>query len=103
MARVMLEAGFAGLYPVAYDINANRDVVGAAAGHLVSLRDVDSLITLLQELAGDRRRLASMAQQYRARVERQFSIEAYEIRYNEVLHRCLPRTGPPVAQREWRG
>lgn len=89
MARVMLEAGFAGLQPVAYDINANHDLIVEGSGTLVAVGDRDALTCAVEQIARDRTSLAAAAHRYQERVVAAFGIESYERRFLEVVYRLM--------------
>lgn len=87
LARVMIEAGFAGLCPVAYDIAGNRDLVVDGAGPLLPPGDQRELIRALRALAEDRAELQRRASAYQAHVSRRFDMATYGARMDAILDR----------------
>lgn len=85
MPRVMLEAGFMGLCPVAYDINANKDIVGTDSGILVPTHDWEKAVMAIKELIHDREKLAFYAMNFQNYILANYSIQDYIDRYNNVL------------------
>ncbi len=85
MSRVMLEAGFAGACPVAFDIAANRDLVAADRGFLVRRGDMESAADILRRLAADRALLKQNAAAYQRHVVAEFSAESFSARLDDVL------------------
>jgi glycosyltransferase involved in cell wall biosynthesis len=85
LARVMLEAGFFGLCPVACDIVSNRDLLAPGRGFVVPAGDPDAAAALLERLEGDRGTLRSNAEAYRAFVREAYTQEAYTRRMDALL------------------
>lgn len=85
LARVMIEAGYAGLCPVAYDIPGNRDLVVDGTGLLLPPGDRSELVRALRRLAEDRRELARRAAAYQSHVARSFGMDSYRARMDAVL------------------
>ena len=89
MPRVMLEAGMFGLCPVAYDIEAHRDlVVSGVSGYLVAVRDARGISRCLELLSEDRRLLEGCATRYSIHVRENFSQDAYGDRIERVFAAC---------------
>lgn len=85
MPRVMLEAGFAGLCPVAYDIPANQDLVRPEGGVLVPTGDVEKLVAAMDALAADRQRIAANATAFQRHVVAEFGMEAFVRRMDGIV------------------
>lgn len=86
MSRVMLEAGFAGLCPVAYDIASNRDLIRPGGGVLVRSGDHDGLVVALEQLAADKRLIRSNATAYQQHVVMQYGMDAFVRRMDAVVN-----------------
>lgn len=98
LPRVMLEAGLAGLCPVAYDIPAHRDLVGAGQGYLARYRSVDDLIAHLEELEQDRAAGRARAREFAAAVRRNYDPDRFIARSDELyasLSGSSPGDGDP--------
>jgi glycosyltransferase involved in cell wall biosynthesis len=89
MARVMLEAGFAGTCPLAYSIAANRDAIGPGRGLLVDVGDIDAASLTLERLAADRQLLAENARNYQRYVVDAFGADTFVARLDSLLDRVL--------------
>lgn len=89
MSRVMLEAGFAGACPVAYDIAANRDLLAPGRGVLLPLHDVAGAVAALRRLERDRDELERNALAYQAFVREHFSSESFAARLDGILREVL--------------
>jgi glycosyltransferase involved in cell wall biosynthesis/ribosomal protein S18 acetylase RimI-like enzyme len=85
MPRVMLEAGFAGLCPVAYDIAANQDLVRPGGGVLVATGDLEGLVAAVAGLAADRHRIAANARAFQRHVVAEFGMEAFVRRMDGIV------------------
>lgn len=85
MARVMLEAGFAQVCPIGYDIPANRDLIAQGRGFLVSLGDVDSAVTVLRTLAADRQLMRGNAVSYQKHILENYTMEMFTRRMDEIF------------------
>lgn len=98
MARVMLEAGFAQVCPVAYDIPANRDLVSEGRGFLVQKRDTREVLRLLQRLACNREQLHENARAYQAHILESYNERAYAERLDSIVKDWLneARRGAPA-------
>lgn len=93
MPRVMLEAGFAGCCPIAYEINACRDLVLPGSGFLIPLRDHRKIIDVIHHLHADRATLRDAAHAFQASVVANYSFHAYERRLNDVLSKVSGDAG----------
>lgn len=91
MSRVMLEAGMFGLCPVAYAIDANRDLVVAGGGILVPVGERRALSRAVEELNADRGRLASEASAFRTRVQADYDLEGFVDRYDRAIYSAAGR------------
>ncbi|MGI9952919.1 glycosyltransferase [Moorellaceae bacterium AZ2] len=89
LARVMLEAGFAGLCPIAYDINANLDLIAEGRGFLLRSGDIERIVEVLLQLRDRRDLLEQNARAYQAYVTSTFSLDAYRVRMDKILERFL--------------
>jgi glycosyltransferase involved in cell wall biosynthesis len=85
MSRVMLEAGFASLCPVAYDIPSNRDLIAPNRGCLIPKRDIDEVVRILKLLKNDRSQLEQNADAYQKFVVENFNIQTYTKRLDDIL------------------
>lgn len=85
LARVMLEAGFSGLCPVAYDIPGNRDLVPSRDDYLVPPFDREKLASAVVALEADRDELARLATAYQAWVTDGFRVESYVEAMDDLL------------------
>lgn len=86
LARVMLEAGFFGLCPVACDIVSNRDLLAQGRGFLLpAAAGADDAAALLERLETDRGLLRANAETYRAFVREAYTQEAYTRRMDALL------------------
>ncbi|MFC2053447.1 glycosyltransferase [Chloroflexota bacterium] len=85
MSRVMLEAGFAQVCPVAYDIPANRDLVGDGRGFLVPIRDTQQVIQILKRLSQDRIALKQNARAYQAYIIDNYNMATFARRMDDIL------------------
>lgn len=77
LARVMLEAGLAGLCPIAYNIVSNKDLIKEGHGFLLEENDVEGAIQVINELYSDRVKLARLAHNYQTYIQNTYSIQAY--------------------------
>lgn len=93
MARVMLEAGFEQMCPIAYDIAANRDLIADGRGFLVKTGDVDMIILILRRLMQDRDLLKRNAVAYQQWVIANFNIETYLRRMDAVFSAIASEIG----------
>jgi glycosyltransferase involved in cell wall biosynthesis len=85
LARVMLEAGFFGLCPVACDIVSNRDLLAEGRGFMLPAGDADAAAGLLERLEADRGLLRAHAEAYRGFVRGAYTQEAYNRRMDALL------------------
>jgi glycosyltransferase involved in cell wall biosynthesis len=100
LARVMLECGFAGLCPIAYDIAANRDLVSANRGFLVATGDCEAVIDLLRYLEQHRDLIESNARAYQRYVVEYYSAATFAQRMNGILDELLTKTGALMNNQE---
>ena len=86
MPRAMIEAGMAGLCPIAYDINANRDLIpNEDAGFLVEKGSIDQVVSILERLLRDRELLHTKAREYQRRMLKHYSMDTYRFRMDECM------------------
>ncbi len=90
MPRVMLEAGFAGLCPVAYDIPANKDLVRPGGGMLVPTGDLEGLAAAVAGLTADRDRITANARAFQRHVVAEFGMEAFVRRMDGIVASLRP-------------
>ncbi len=90
LPRVLLEAGFAGLCPVAYDLNANRDLIRQGGGFLVPIGDRAAIQRVLSRLMVDRDLLRRNAERFQAHVARGYSMEEFTRRLDGILRGIAP-------------
>lgn len=86
MARVMLEAGYARLCPIAYDIPANRDLISEGRGFLVPLKNIDRIIELIKDLYLDRDRLMHTSENYQKWILENFNLDNFVHRLDCILN-----------------
>lgn len=87
---VILEAGAAGVPTAAFDVGGVSDVIrNGETGCLVPAGDVDALAGALHDLALDEPHRATMADNVRSLVERDFLIDSAVDRYDSALRRHL--------------
>lgn len=98
LARVMLEAGFFGLCPVACDIVSNRDLLADGRGFMLPAGDVDAAAGLLQRLEADRGVLRANAEAYRDFVRGAYTQEAYNRRMDALLGSLFAAEAAPSAR-----
>lgn len=84
MARVMLESGFAGLCPIAYDIPANRELLAEGRGFMVPKGDTLRVEELLRRLAADRGLLEANALAYQRHILRAYNVYAFAERMDAI-------------------
>ena len=85
LPRVLLECGYAGICPVAYEIAATLDLLADGRGFLVPLHDVAALVSALRRLKDNRDLLRANAVQYQAYILEHYSMQAYANRLKAVL------------------
>ena len=91
MPRVMLEAGYGLLCPIASDIPAHRDLVKPGGGFIADkFRVVESMVEKLQQIESDRALLKNNAIAFQRHVTEQFSVSAYAARIDSHLRRLFP-------------
>ena len=87
VARAMLEAGAVGLVPVAYDIDANRELVTREEeGFLLPLHDRQGLTRSIKALSAEPASAFEKGARFRRRVRNDFDIGLYLDRVEGVLH-----------------
>ena len=97
MSRVMLEAGFHGLCPVASRIPANEDLVKPGGGLLFDLDQPAQAAASILALADDRSRLRAEAHAYQNHVTANYGMKSYAARVADALAE-LHRGTTPGAQ-----
>jgi glycosyltransferase involved in cell wall biosynthesis len=85
LARVMIEAGFSGLCPVAYDIPGNRDLLVEGTGVRVPAFDQQELVAAVRRLCDDREELRQRADAYQRHVTTSFDMRTYRDRMDLLL------------------
>jgi glycosyltransferase involved in cell wall biosynthesis len=85
MPRVMLEAGYGGLCPIAYSIPANRDLLASSRGFLIEKNDIDSVINILNNLYDDRELLREKAIAYQKHIVDNFNLDKFTKRMDRIL------------------
>lgn len=100
LPRVMLEAGLACCCPVAYAINANRELVFPDGGVLVPIGDTDGAASAVMQLARDRKCVERNAKQFQSLVIARYSMDAYCSRlyeaYSTVVQEVEENAGSQV-------
>lgn len=91
LSRLMLEAGFAQLCPVAYNIPSNRDLVVEGGGFLVEPGDRQQIILILSSLADDRALVASHAACYQEHVLQHYGRQQYAERLDDLFRAMLSK------------
>jgi glycosyltransferase involved in cell wall biosynthesis len=90
MPRVMLEAGYGLLCPVASDIPAHRDLIDVGRGFLLKTGcEAESLAGHLDRLNKDRTELKHNAQSYQLYIASNYSIDAYACRMDKYLDQLV--------------
>lgn len=87
MSRVMLEAAFHGLCPVASRIPANEDLVGSDRGVLVDVGSIERAAGALQDLQAKPQHRYELARAYQQFVTREYGMEAFAARVACALER----------------
>ena len=85
LPRVLLEAGFSGLCPIAYDIPANHDLIGPGRGFIVPTGAIDEVTRILMELYRDRKRLESEAFEYQLFIQGHYIGDVFIKRMDDIL------------------
>lgn len=85
MSRTMLEAGFSLLCPLAYNIPANRDLIGDGRGFLLPIGDVTKVVSILKALLNDRISLSKNAYSYQDFIIHHYNIKTYSERMDNLL------------------
>jgi glycosyltransferase involved in cell wall biosynthesis len=98
LARVMLEAGFFGLCPVACGIVSNRDLLAEGRGFMLPAGDVDAAAGLLERLEASRGVLRANAEAYRDFVRGAYTQEAYNRRMDALLGSLFAADAAPSAR-----
>lgn len=89
LPRVLLEAGCSGMYPVAYDIPANQDVVQSPAADLLPVGDTVAVQRLLLQLDANRNELERGAARFHDDVTARYTAESYVTQMDELAERFL--------------
>jgi glycosyltransferase involved in cell wall biosynthesis len=89
LARLMLEAGFAQMCPVAYNIPANRDLVAEGRGFLVETGDLQRIIEILLSLAADRETARRNAAAYQSFIIRHYGRAQFAQRLDRLFLEML--------------
>lgn len=98
MPRVMLEAGYAQMCPVASDISAHRDLVHSGGGFLLAAKgEIASMVSILQHLNADRKCLERNAVAYQQHILEYYSVRAYTQRMDAFLLQVLSPTSTTTA------
>ena len=93
MPRVMLEAGHAGMCPVASDIPAHRDLIKSGGGFLLTHNnELESLVKYLQRLETDRSELMRNAHAYQTHILKNYTVDAYVKRLDELFLELISDT-----------
>ena len=85
MSRVMLEAGFHGLCPVASRIPANEDLIKPDGGILFDLHEPAQAAASILALADDTARLIAEARAYQSHVTANYAMKSYAKRVADAL------------------
>ena len=93
IARVLLEAGFTCLCPIAYDISSNQDLIKDGCGFLVPCRDTEQVIYILSKLSNDRSCLERSARAYQAYITKNFNITIYSNRMDNLITKLFQKKG----------
>lgn len=98
MARVMLEAGFAHLCPIAYSIPANQDLIVTGRGFLLEIGDWHAATDTIARLLANRQLIADNADTYQQFVTTHFTMESYANRMDQIITQIIGRPAvPPLA------
>ena len=87
----MLEAGFARLCPIAYDIPANQDLIDKGNGFLLPCGDTEQVIQILVELYNNRTGLEQNAINYQTHITKNYNMTAYAKRMDDILVRSFAK------------
>jgi glycosyltransferase involved in cell wall biosynthesis len=85
MPRVMLEAGYQGLYPIAYNIDAHRDLVLPEVAQLTKLYDRSGLIQQLEAVLQNPAQAYKKSTLYQNHILDQFGMDSYAKKMIRVL------------------
>ena len=85
LSRIMIEAGFAKLCPIAYDISSNRDLIFADNGFIVSVGDLSGVINILKTLYTQRMSLADNANAYQDHIIKNFGLMKFVQNIDEIF------------------
>jgi glycosyltransferase involved in cell wall biosynthesis len=92
ISNTILEAMAAGLPVIATDVGGNRELVDAGkTGELVPPADSNALALPMLAYARDPESARAAGRAGRARIERDFSLEAMLGRYRSLYHRLLDK------------
>jgi glycosyltransferase involved in cell wall biosynthesis len=95
--RTLIEAMAARRPVVAFDGGAVREIVrDGVDGFVVPRLDVDAFLSRIEELAGDRARLARMGEAGRKRACRKFGRERFAVRLNKIYRHVLRNRSAPT-------
>ena len=99
ISNTILEAMATGLPVIATDVGGNRELVDAGrTGEIVPSADPLALATRILAYARDPQAARAAGKAGRARVERDFSLEAMLAKYRSVYDQVLAGSGEPVAR-----
>ena len=85
LSRTMLEAGFSLLYPIAYNIASNKDLINEGMGVLLPIGDIGKVLSTLKLLANDRSLLAKNAYSYQKEIIKKYNVQTYSERMDDIL------------------
>ena len=85
LARVMIEAGYQGLCPIAYEIPSNLDLVPPMGGYLTAPGDTGTVIELLCQLNRDRQLLYRNAVTFQAHIVSGYNMDAFTAKMDTLL------------------
>jgi glycosyltransferase involved in cell wall biosynthesis len=89
LARVMLEAGFARLCPIAYDIPSNRDLITTDRGFLLPVGDTEKVVQTIRHMKQEYTRLEQVACNYQSFVVESYNMTTFARRQDTILERLF--------------
>jgi glycosyltransferase involved in cell wall biosynthesis len=89
LSRLMLEAGYARICPVAYNIPANRDLIANGRGFLVEKGNLQQVIRILLSMAADRDSAAANAAAYQEFIAKNYGRVEFTKRLDGLFRKMI--------------